>query len=130
MDSGVAGLPGQSVLMLVEITASPAPAPEHAQRGGQGQTARERALELRNAVMSHAQVKTLNFIIIKCSVQHFVTVDGDWGEWTEWGACSIPKCGGQQTRKRSCDNPAPAHGGCDCTGTGHGTQGVMLLCIL
>ena len=32
MDSGVAGLPGQSALRLVEITASPAP--EHAQGGG------------------------------------------------------------------------------------------------
>ena len=32
MDGGVAGLPGQSALLLVEITASPAP--EHAQGGG------------------------------------------------------------------------------------------------
>ena len=97
MDGGVAGLPGQSALLLVEITASPAP--EHAQGGGQGQTARER-----------------------------VTVDGDWGEWTPWEVCSITKCGGQQTRTRSCDNPAPAHGGCYCTGNGHDTQGVTCFC--
>merc|ERR1712055_521351 len=34
------------------------------------------------------------------------------GQWSEWGDCS-KKCGGGW-KKRSCTNPAPAHGGADC----------------
>ena len=42
------------------------------------------------------------------------------GGWTSWysGTCSVP-CGGDgtETRTRTCTNPAPAHGGADCSGT-------------
>jgi len=41
---------------------------------------------------------------------HYSTnVDGEWSEWSE---CS-KKCGGG-LKKRTCTNPAPAHGGADC----------------
>ena len=61
----------------------------------------------------------------------FQTVDGKWGDWTGWGPCSKPKCGGKQTREaRSCNNPAPAHGGAPCPSNNRQTQGVMLLRIL
>ena len=38
------------------------------------------------------------------------SVDGGWSDWSE---CS-KKCGGGW-KKRSCTDPAPAHGGADCS---------------
>ena len=57
MDSGAAGLPGQSVQRLVETTASPAQG--HAHQGHKGMTARDKAPELRDAIIP-VKVKTLN----------------------------------------------------------------------
>lgn len=44
-------------------------------------------------------------------------VDGGWSEWSEYGACNASCGGGTQIRVRACENPAPAYGGADCTGT-------------
>ena len=44
------------------------------------------------------------------------SVDGDWSDWTEWTLCSQVCNGGEQTRFRECNNPAPLHGGKDCQG--------------
>uniref|UniRef100_A0A8D0HGI0 Complement component C8 beta chain n=1 Tax=Sphenodon punctatus TaxID=8508 RepID=A0A8D0HGI0_SPHPU len=38
--------------------------------------------------------------------------DGNWGCWSDWSACS----GGQKTRRRQCNNPAPQNGGKSCSG--------------
>merc|ERR1719471_364220 len=43
-------------------------------------------------------------------------VDGNWGEWTEYGSCSLTCGDGTRTRSRMCDAPAPANGGADCQG--------------
>merc|ERR1712112_227291 len=63
------------------------------------------------------------------------TVDGDmsesgyWkrkdGQWSEWGECS-KKCGGGW-KKRTCTNPAPAHGGADCE-KGYESPGDKYVC--
>ncbi|XP_066914708.1 uncharacterized protein [Clytia hemisphaerica] len=46
------------------------------------------------------------------------SVHGNWADWSSWGKCSA-SCGtSQQTRTRTCTNPAPQHGGLDCTGSG------------
>lgn len=46
------------------------------------------------------------------------TVDGNWGEWAPWGACS-QTCGvGQQHRQRQCNNPRPQFDGAECRGSG------------
>ena len=42
-------------------------------------------------------------------------VDGLWGQWDAWGGCSETCGGGEQTRTRACDDPAPANGGADCS---------------
>jgi hypothetical protein len=43
---------------------------------------------------------------------------GNWGSYGNWGSCS-QTCGpGTQTRTRTCSNPAPMHGGNQCTGSG------------
>ncbi|NWV74906.1 CO8B protein, partial [Dasyornis broadbenti] len=39
-------------------------------------------------------------------------INGNWGCWASWSPCS----GGQRTRRRQCDNPAPQDGGSSCSG--------------
>jgi len=41
-------------------------------------------------------------------------VNGNYSQWSDWSACNAVCGGGNQTRTRSCDSPAPAHGGDDC----------------
>ncbi|XP_060568444.1 coadhesin-like [Ruditapes philippinarum] len=43
-------------------------------------------------------------------------VDGLWTEWTSWSPCDVTCEDGQQSRSRSCTNPAPKDGGEDCIG--------------
>ncbi|XP_037928566.1 semaphorin-5A-like, partial [Teleopsis dalmanni] len=47
------------------------------------------------------------------------TVHGGWTEWSAWSSCS-QTCGvAIKTRRRSCGNPKPAHGGRTCVGSEH-----------
>ena len=46
----------------------------------------------------------------------FNLVDGGFGAFGEWSECSADCGEGQQTRERSCNNPAPSNGGDDCKG--------------
>ncbi|XP_042250342.1 complement component 7b [Thunnus maccoyii] len=39
-------------------------------------------------------------------------IHGSWSCWSSWGSCS----GGQRSRSRSCNNPAPRRGGQHCPG--------------
>uniref|UniRef100_A0A672JL95 Complement component C7 n=1 Tax=Salarias fasciatus TaxID=181472 RepID=A0A672JL95_SALFA len=39
-------------------------------------------------------------------------IHGGWSCWSSWGSCS----GGQRSRTRSCNNPAPSGGGQNCVG--------------
>ncbi|XP_072290003.1 complement component C7 [Eucyclogobius newberryi] len=39
-------------------------------------------------------------------------VDGSWSCWSAWSSCS----GGRKSRGRTCNNPAPKHGGQHCIG--------------
>uniref|UniRef100_UPI003AB0E57B complement component 7b n=1 Tax=Centroberyx gerrardi TaxID=166262 RepID=UPI003AB0E57B len=41
-------------------------------------------------------------------------IHGSWSCWSSWGSCS----GGQRSRTRSCNNPAPSSGGRHCSGLG------------
>lgn len=55
--------------------------------------------------------------VVRCNTKP-CAVDGKWGRWTKWTACS-KTCGGygKRTRFRQCDSPPPAHGGRDCIGS-------------
>jgi len=53
----------------------------------------------------------------RCNVKP-CPVDGGWGNWTVWGSCSKTCGDGTQTRSKSCDSPAPAYGGNNCSGQG------------
>uniref|UniRef100_A0A672RKR2 A disintegrin and metalloproteinase with thrombospondin motifs 2-like n=1 Tax=Sinocyclocheilus grahami TaxID=75366 RepID=A0A672RKR2_SINGR len=48
--------------------------------------------------------------------------DGNWGMWSELGACSRPCGRGLQFRTRACDNPLPANGGRSCAGPSYQFQ--------
>ena len=49
-------------------------------------------------------------------------VNGGWGTWGKWQACS-KKCGtGTQHRSRFCNRPSPAHGGKHCSGQSRQTR--------
>ena len=50
------------------------------------------------------------------------TVDGGWSEFGNWSECSADCGGGEQTRIKECNNPAPAHGGADCVGENFETR--------
>jgi hypothetical protein len=43
-------------------------------------------------------------------------VDGQWGPWNVAKVCSVSCGNGTEEYSRSCDNPAPAHGGKQCSG--------------
>uniref|UniRef100_A0A673LR41 A disintegrin and metalloproteinase with thrombospondin motifs 2-like n=1 Tax=Sinocyclocheilus rhinocerous TaxID=307959 RepID=A0A673LR41_9TELE len=48
--------------------------------------------------------------------------DGNWGTWSELGACSRPCGRGLQFRTRACDNPLPTNGGRSCAGPSYQFQ--------
>ena len=51
---------------------------------------------------------SVNFIMIP--------VDGGWGRWRSWSACS-KSCGeGRVMRTRLCNSPYPVYGGKSCVG--------------
>lgn len=53
-------------------------------------------------------------------------IDGDWGRWGPWSACS-QSCGiGYQERQRECNNPRPQFNGRDCAGSGVEQQQCMV----
>ena len=53
---------------------------------------------------------------------YVVVVDGGWGDWSEFSACSA-SCGDRsEQRTRNCDNPAPQNDGSDCQGSGTETR--------
>ncbi len=63
--------------------------------------------------------------MIRCNADilhnsYYITVDGGWGEWANWSACS-KTCGGvtgTRSRSRQCDTPATQYGGADCADPG------------
>lgn len=45
-----------------------------------------------------------------------IAVSGGWSSWGSWSTCN-PYC--VRHRRRSCNNPEPAHGGPSCKGQDH-----------
>ena len=48
-----------------------------------------------------------------------LSVDGGWGVWSEWSACSVTCGTGYTFRSRKCDNPTPIGGGMPCRGSSY-----------
>lgn len=56
------------------------------------------------------------YMLANCKRSCRVCVDGNWGAWNGWSACSR-SCGrGLQKRTRTCSNPIPKGGGRSCSG--------------
>ncbi|KER33484.1 hypothetical protein T265_00600 [Opisthorchis viverrini] len=55
-----------------------------------------------------------------------VRVDGNWGHWGPWSACSRSCGGGVRFSERECNNPEPQNGGNFC----HGTRTRMRSCAI
>ncbi|XP_038055965.1 serine/threonine-protein kinase SMU1-like, partial [Patiria miniata] len=49
---------------------------------------------------------------------HACPVDGGWTDFGSWEPCSVSCGGGITYRRKTCTDPAPAHGGANCTGIG------------
>ncbi|NXR89010.1 TSP1 protein, partial [Hypocryptadius cinnamomeus] len=49
-------------------------------------------------------------------------INGNWGPWSPWDACTVTCGGGLQKRSRLCNNPEPQYGGKTCVGEARGTQ--------
>ncbi|XP_078664766.1 uncharacterized protein LOC144907505 [Branchiostoma floridae x Branchiostoma belcheri] len=61
-------------------------------------------------------VKTCSPGLVWAGADIVCLIDGNWGAWTSFSACSSG-CGfGLQGRTRTCTDPAPAGGGADCAG--------------
>ena len=58
----------------------------------------------------------LSLNTFKLNIIYAYIVDGGWGAWGEWSECPVSCGGGQNTRARACDSPAPQHGGAECVG--------------
>ena len=54
---------------------------------------------------------------IKKKIFNGLAIDGKYTEWKE-SECSATCGGGVITKTRTCTNPAPQHGGKDCSGLG------------
>uniref|UniRef100_A0A7M4G3I1 Thrombospondin 1 n=1 Tax=Crocodylus porosus TaxID=8502 RepID=A0A7M4G3I1_CROPO len=49
-------------------------------------------------------------------------INGNWGPWSPWDACTVTCGGGLQKHSRLCNNPEPQYGGKDCVGEPTGTR--------
>ena len=81
-------------------------------------------------------ISTVSFKLVLCAFQIqiyiFLTfcirfygmflVHGNWGEWSEYGDCTVTCGAGQKRRFRTCTNPAPRHNGRTCPGNNQDTQ--------
>ncbi|XP_071145403.1 SCO-spondin-like [Mytilus edulis] len=48
---------------------------------------------------------------------HLCPINGGWSGWSATSGCTVACGGGSISYKRSCTNPAPAHGGATCSGS-------------
>ncbi|CAC5382232.1 Coadhesin,Thrombospondin-1,Hemicentin-1,Thrombospondin-2,Semaphorin-5B [Mytilus coruscus] len=48
---------------------------------------------------------------------HSCPVNGGWSAWSTTSDCTVACGGGSMSYSRTCNNPTPAHGGTDCSGS-------------
>ncbi|XP_053386290.1 thrombospondin-2-like [Mercenaria mercenaria] len=61
-------------------------------------------------------------IVCKKSCNICDLVDGKWSEWGNWSSCDVTCGNGTRERMRTCDDPEPAYGGDNCTGSDMETE--------
>ena len=50
------------------------------------------------------------------NISFLLTVNGGYGKWTLSIPCNVSCGDGVEIWQRSCDNPQPKYGGCNCSG--------------
>ena len=63
----------------------------------------------KNLITSAYHNQWLNLILL-------YLVNGQWGFWSSWSACTETCGSGRTTRNRECNNPPPSNGGSFCDG--------------
>ena len=71
--------------------------------------------------MSHIHLNLVQVIMLN-KYKLLSLVNGGWGNWGDWEACSVSCGGGDQDRTRACDSPAPNFGGDECSGSASQTK--------
>ncbi|XP_071164274.1 uncharacterized protein [Mytilus edulis] len=54
-------------------------------------------------------------------------INGNWGQWAQWNACSTTCEAGTRSRSRSCNNPAAQYNGLDCQGSSSDSESCTLI---
>ena len=65
---------------------------------------------------------TIFISLCYCINISYVKVNGGWSNWMPYTKCSKSYGSGSQVSTRTCDNPAPAHGGMECSGPAERTR--------
>ncbi|XP_062331210.1 thrombospondin-2-like isoform X1 [Osmerus eperlanus] len=81
---------------------------------GRGAQQRGRSCDDVITSCSGPSLQTRSCSLVKCDRK--VRVDGGWGLWSPWSACSLTCGEGNITRVRLCNAPPPQRGGQDCVG--------------
>ena len=67
----------------------------------------------------HTRIAALPSNIASLVIRYFwLTVDGNWTQWSHWSTCSLSCGGGRRSRNRSCTDPPPSNNGKPCAGEG------------
>lgn len=88
---------------------------------GSGQKTRTRSCDSPAPSGDGAACSGLSTGTASCNTDVICSVDGAWGTWSAYGACSTTCGGGQKTRTRTCNNPAPSGSGAACSGPSSAT---------
>lgn len=64
---------------------------------------------------------------IKSCIKAPCPIPGKWATWSQWSECSKSCSSGRKSRRRTCDNPSPSHGGPTCTGRATETEMCQLI---
>uniref|UniRef100_A0A8C3N479 Hemicentin-1 n=1 Tax=Geospiza parvula TaxID=87175 RepID=A0A8C3N479_GEOPR len=80
-----------------------------------GQTRRYRSCDNPRPASGGRACAGADVQIQRCSTD-LCPVNGNWGQWQSWSQCSASCGGGEQTRVRLCNSPAPLNRGRPCPG--------------
>ena len=67
-------------------------------------------------IVTYKIIVSVTVLVSFVNLKYFYVVDGKWGVWSPWTACSATCGAAKRSRTRECDHPPAAHGGKTCEG--------------